>query len=248
MKDRKIVEAIEHFTNDNLDAGRALLKQFIIEQAREIHAKFLQEDEDLHAEALEGDQEKDLTDDLNDIESEYTEESEVDHDDMSADDAEKDLADDLLAADEESSEEVDADEEEHHHDEEEHHDEEAEEEKIEEIEDRVEDLETSFEELQKMFDDLDKEVDESVELQPVKVNKEGEVGVGKDRPVEVNTVSPVAKEAKAELKGEPVEIGKGDKVKNFDRQEPTVKAKDLGKFNNSPKSSKDALAKVEVKK
>jgi len=248
----KFAELYEHICNDDEAKANELFHDIVVEMARDIHSEMQCEEEGMHGDELEGDMESDLASDLDDVHGGH----EAGH--LEAD-AEEGLADDMLGDDDMT---VDGDED-HiagHEDEEgletELHNHEEEdlgtEEKVEELEDHMMDVDAELEKLQAMFSELDggeamehgEEVHEGVEMTKVAVKMGGEQGGGHFAGTEQNTKSPSANADKVKLGGEPVEIGKGPDHTDFKRQEPTVKAKELGKFKNTVKSSKDVMDKA----
>lgn len=238
----KFAELYEHVCNDDEAKANELFHELVVEMARDIHNEMLTCEEGIHDDELEADMESDLANDLKDVHGDH-EEGHLEAD------AEEDLANDML---DDEDMVVDGDEEaedvasELHHHEDEDKNVEA---KVDELEDHMMDVDAEIEKLQAMFDEMSDEehadeVAEAVEMSKVSVKMGGEQGGGHFAGTEVNTKSPSANADRVKLGGQPIEMGKGPDHKGFERQEPTVKAKDMGKFKNAVKSAKDVLDKA----
>jgi hypothetical protein len=240
----KLAQLLEHICNDDEGKAGELLHEVIVEMARDIHSEMMSCEEGLHEDELEGDMEADLANDLQDVHHGH----EAGH--LEAD-AEEDLASDMLG-DEDMEMDGDESHEEHHEDEagledelhsHEEHDK-GTEEKVEELEDHMMDVDEELAKLQAMFDEMSEHgehVEEGVEMSKVSVKMGGEQGGGHFAGTEQNVKSPSANADKVKLGGEPIEMGKGPDHTNFNRQEPTVKPKDLPKTVNVVSSTKTAL-------
>lgn len=240
----KLAEILEHVCNDDEAKAGQLLHEVIVEMARDIHNEMMSCEEGLHEDELEGDMEADLAHDLQDVHHGH----EAGH--LEAD-AEEDLASDMLG---DEDMEMDGDEAHEEHSDEnledelhshEEHDKDTEE-KVEELQDHMMDVDEELAKLQAMFDEMSgsEHVEEGVEMSKVSVKMGGEQGGGHFAGTEQNVKSPSADADKVALGGEPVEMGKGPVHSDFNRQEPTVKAKDLPKAKNVVKSTKDGLEKA----
>ena len=247
-KNKELLSKVfEHFCNNEVEDARELFHKVIVEMSRDIHSELVAEEEATHDHALETDMESDLADDLDAIHGEHGSADHLDHD------AEENLSDELLN----DTDDLSSDGEEEHFDGSEYmgddlesHEAHDAEEEV-EVEDRLEDLEDNFEELKKMFDELSGEagegdVKESVELEKVTVKKSGDIGA--ENAAGMNSgdkaKSPFSdSKNKVEIGGEVVEIGKGPTHKGYDREE-APKGKELGKFVNRVKSSKEVLKPV----
>jgi hypothetical protein len=233
-----LTKVYESFCNNEVESARELFHTALVEMSRDIHKELMKEDELSQDNALETDMESDLADDLEAIHGNETDQE------VETADAEEELSDELLGDESElddlESEEGETEEEQK-----------IEDEKVEEVEDRLEDLEDNFEELKQMFDALaneegDEDVKESVDLEKVSVKKSGDIGAEDATGM---TSGDKAKSAfsnvdnKVNVGGEAVAIGKGETHKGFDRQE-APKSKELGKFTNRVKTSKDVLKTV----
>jgi hypothetical protein len=243
----KFAALYEHVCNCDTDKASELFHEIVVEMARDIHNEMMSCEEGVHDDELEGDMEHDLADDLEAVDGGHEEGNLEAH-------AEEDLTNDLLG-DEDMK--VDGEEEPEGEFEVEPEGEKEQETEVaadvEEIKDHMLDIDEELEKLQAMFDEMSgeepkEETKESMEMSKVAVKMGGEQGGGHYAGTEVNVKSPTNDADGVKLGGEPVEIGKGPKHTGFERQEPTVKAKELGKFVNVVKSGNDVLKKVAGRK
>jgi hypothetical protein len=233
----KFAELFEHICNADEAKANEMFHTLVVEMARDIHNEMLSVEEGIHDDELDGaDMESDLAHDLEAVHGGH-EEGHLEAD------AEEGLADDMLG-DEEDDMTVDGDEEIHPGDTQP----EPEGEHFEVPADQMMEIETELEKLQAMFAEINgehgEEVHEGVEMTKVATKMGGEQGGGHYAGTETNVKSPAANADRVKLGGEPIEMGKGAMHTGFERQEPTVKAKDLGKMVNTVKSSKGVLTKV----
>jgi len=231
----KFAELYEHICNEEQDKANEIFHSLVVEMARDIHNEMLASEEGIHEDELDGDMEHDLAHDLEAVHGGH-EEGHLEAD------AEEDMADDMLDDDDMAA---DGNDEVHPGD---THPE-PEGEHFEVPADKMMDIESELEKLQAMFaeingDEAGEEVHEGVEMSKVSVKMGGEQGGGHFAGTEVNTKSPAANADRVKLGGETIEMGKGPVHSDFKRQEPTVKAKELGKFKNTVKSAKDVMDKA----
>lgn len=252
IKSRKgqFAELYEHICNDEQAKASEIFHTLVVEMARDIHNEMLSSEEGIHEDELDGDMEHDMAHDLDAIHGGH-EEGHLEAD------AEEGLADDMLD-DGDSDMSVDGDEMGHDGDvESELHNHEEEDKgvhaEVEELKDEMVDVEAELAKLQAMFAEIQGEepsehVAEGVEMSKVSVKMGGEQGGGHFAGTEQNTKSPAANADRVKLGGETIDIGLGADHKGFERQEPTVKPKDLGKFVNTVKSAKGVMVDAGKKK
>lgn len=236
MTTTKVSKIFESVLNNDIETADKLFHSYILEKARTINESMLAADEQLHEKALDGDIEADLASDIATLDTDETAEDSVDHEFETAE-ASDDLATDMVD-DEASDEEVslDAD---MTNDSEETPSLETLADTVDDLQDSVLDIEAEFAKIQQAFkaETQKDETMESVELTKVAAPKKPTEGAG--------AKSPYANVKREDFGGTPFEMGvSGEAPKNFEKQEPTTKAKVVTGLVNKVSSSADVLKPV----